>query len=110
MTENTPDAPAGATIGTPLTPNATRVLLLGAGEIGRELAISFQRLGLEIHAVDKRNGAPGHQVAQYSYVADVTDAQAVLDLAKRIDPHYVVPEVEVVAVEALREIEEGSSA
>ncbi|MGC3880134.1 formate-dependent phosphoribosylglycinamide formyltransferase [Corynebacterium propinquum] len=110
MTENTPDAPAGATIGTPLTPNATRVLLLGAGEIGRELAISFQRLGLEIHAVDKRNGAPGHQVAQYSYVADVTDAEAVLDLAKRIDPHYVIPEVEIVAVEALREIEEASSA
>lgn len=97
-------------IGTPLSPNATRVLLLGAGEIGRELAISFQRLGLEVHAVDKRNGAPGHQVAQYSYVADVTDAQAVLELARRIEPHYVVPEIEVVAVEALREIEEGSSA
>lgn len=98
------------TIGTPLSSNATRVLLLGAGEIGRELAISFQRLGLEIHAVDKRNGAPGHQVAQYSYVADVTDAAAVLELAKRIEPHYVIPEVEIVAVEALREIEEANSA
>ena len=86
------------------------MLLLGAGEIGRELAISFQRLGLEIHAVDKRNGAPGHQVAQYSYVADVTDAAAVLELAKRIEPHYVIPEVEIVAVEALREIEEANSA
>lgn len=101
---------SGEVIGTPLSPNATRVLLLGAGEIGRELAISFQRLGLEVHAVDKRNGAPGHQVAQYSYVADVTDAQAVLELARRIEPHYVVPEIEIVAVEALREIEEGSSA
>lgn len=104
-TTDTPNA-----IGTPLSSNATRVLLLGAGEIGRELAISFQRLGLEIHAVDKRNGAPGHQVAQYSYVADVTDAAAVLELAKRIEPDYVIPEVEIVAVEALREIEEASSA
>lgn len=109
-TEAAETADTPNTIGTPLSSNATRVLLLGAGEIGRELAISFQRLGLEIHAVDKRNGAPGHQVAQYSYVADVTDAAAVLELAKRIEPHYVIPEVEIVAVEALREIEEANSA
>ncbi|MDK8546526.1 formate-dependent phosphoribosylglycinamide formyltransferase [Corynebacterium pseudodiphtheriticum] len=109
-TEAAETTETSSTIGTPLSSNATRVLLLGAGEIGRELAISFQRLGLEIHAVDKRNGAPGHQVAQYSYVADVTDAAAVLELAKRIEPDYVIPEVEIVAVEALREIEEASSA
>lgn len=109
-TEAAETTDTSSTIGTPLSSNATRVLLLGAGEIGRELAISFQRLGLEIHAVDKRNGAPGHQVAQYSYVADVTDAAAVLELAKRIEPDYVIPEVEIVAVEALREIEEASSA
>ena len=80
-TEAAETTDTSSTIGTPLSSNATRVLLLGAGEIGRELAISFQRLGLEIHAVDKRNGAPGHQVAQYSYVADVTDAAAVLELS-----------------------------
>ena len=52
-------------IGTPLTSNATKVLLLGSGELGKQLAMSFQNLGLEVHAVDKYQGAPAHQVAHY---------------------------------------------
>ena len=97
-------------IGTPLTSNATKVLLLGSGELGKQLAMSFQNLGLEVHAVDSYAGAPAHQVAQYSYVADIKDAGRILQLAKEIRPHFVVPEVETVAVEALEEMEAHSDA
>lgn len=92
-------------IGTPLTPNATKVLLLGGGELGKGLATAFQKLGLEVHVVDRYEGAPAAQIAQYSYLADVTDAQAIGKLAERIQPHFVVPEVEMVAVEALAALE-----
>ena len=97
-------------IGTPLTSNATKVLLLGSGELGKQLAMSFQNLGLEVHAVDSYAGAPAHQVAQYSYVADIKDAGRILQLAREIQPHFVVPEVETVAVEALEEMEAQSDA
>ena len=97
-------------IGTPLTSNATKVLLLGSGELGKQLAMSFQNLGLEVHAVDSYAGAPAHQVAQYSYVADIKDAARILQLAQEIQPHFVVPEVETVAVEALEEMEAHSDA
>lgn len=95
-------------IGTPLTPNATRILLLGAGELGRGLAFSFQKLGLEVHAVDRYPNAPASQVAHFHYVADIRDADAVLDLCEKIQPHFVAPEVETVAVDALSRIEEGT--
>ena len=92
---------AGVRLGTPLTTNATKVLLLGAGELGKELATAFQNLGLEVHAVDRYKGAPAQQVAQYAYVAEVTDDEAVRKLVEQIEPDFVVPEVEMVAVEAL---------
>lgn len=94
-------------LGTPLTTNATKVLLLGAGELGKELATAFQNLGLEVHAVDRYKGAPAQQVAQYAYVAEVTDDEAVRKLVEQIEPDFVVPEVEMVAVEALQELEDS---
>lgn len=93
-------------IGTPLTTNATKVLLLGAGELGKGLAMAFQHLGVEVHAVDRYEGAPALQVAHVSYVADICDDDKVLELVTEIKPDYVVPEVEVVAVDALRKIED----
>lgn len=93
-------------IGTPLTGNATKVLLLGAGELGKQLVIAFQNLGLEVHAVDRYAGAPAQQLAHFSYIADIRDPHKVWELTERIKPDYVVPEVETVAVEALKRIEE----
>ena len=80
-------------IGTPLTTNATKVLLLGAGELGKGLAMAFQHLGVEVHAVDRYEGAPALQVAHFSYVADICDDDKVLELVTEIKPDYVVPEV-----------------
>lgn len=93
-------------IGTPLTGNATKVLLLGAGELGKQLVIAFQNLGLEVHAVDRYAGAPAQQLAHFSYIADIRAPHKVWELTERIKPDYVVPEVETVAVEALKRIEE----
>lgn len=97
-------------IGTALTPNATKVLLLGGGELGKGLVLSMQKLGLEIHAVDRYEGSPAQQVAHFSYLADVTNDDEVWELAQRIKPDFVVPEVEVVAVNALRRLEEETDA
>lgn len=97
-------------IGTPLTGNATKVLLLGAGELGKQLVIAFQNLGLEVHAVDRYAGAPAQQLAHFSYIADITDEAKVLEIAQRIRPDYIVPEVEVVAVEALSRLESETPA
>lgn len=96
-------------IGTPLTPNATKVLLLGAGELGKELAISFQRLGVEVHAADRYEGAPAQQVAHVPHLVDVSDGAAVLSLVDRVRPDYVVSEVDRVAADALAEIEEAGT-
>ncbi|MCG7229895.1 formate-dependent phosphoribosylglycinamide formyltransferase [Corynebacterium minutissimum] len=93
-------------IGTPLTATATKVLLLGAGELGKQLAMAFQNLGLEVHAVDRYAGAPAQQLAHFSYIADIRDPQKVWELTERIKPDYVVPEVETVAIEALERVEE----
>lgn len=94
-------------IGTPLTPNATKVLLLGSGELGKALAIAFQNLGLEVHAVDRYAGAPAQQIAHFSYIADIHDEAKVLELTERIQPDFVIPEVEMVAVGALAKLEES---
>ncbi len=94
-------------LGTPLTPNATKVLLLGAGELGRELTVSFQRLGVEVHAADRYEGAPAQQVAHVSHIVDVADRDAVLALVDRVRPDYVLSEVDLVAADALAEIEEA---
>lgn len=96
-------------IGTPMAANATTVLLLGSGEIGKELTISFQRLGLEVHAVDRNADAPAHQVAQYKYVADISDAEQVRSLVRRVRPDFVVPEIESAAVDVLEELEDSST-
>ena len=63
-------------IGTPLSPSATRVMLLGAGELGKEVIIALQRLGVEVIAVDRYANAPGHQVAHRAHVIDMTDPAA----------------------------------
>lgn len=92
-------------IGTALTPGATRVMLLGSGELGKEVAISLQRYGVEVIAVDRYEGAPAHQVAHRSHVIDMTDSEALLALIRKERPHFVVPEIEAIATEALVEME-----
>ncbi len=92
-------------IGTPLSPTATRVMVLGAGELGKEVIIAFQRLGVEVIAVDRYAKAPGQQVAHHAEVIDMTNAAAIIDLVERYRPHYVVPEIEAIATEALVEVE-----
>jgi len=93
------------TIGTALTANATRALLLGSGELGKELAISLQRYGVEVIAVDRYQNAPAHQVAHRSYVIDMTDTVAVKKLIAIEQPHFIIPEIEAIATQALAEIE-----
>jgi phosphoribosylglycinamide formyltransferase 2 len=92
-------------IGTPLSPSATRVMLLGSGELGKEVIISLQRLGVEVIAVDRYANAPGHQVAHRAHVIAMTDGAALRELIERERPHFVVPEIEAIATDALREIE-----
>lgn len=97
-------------VGSPTTSNATKVLLLGSGEIGKELTTSFQRLGLEVHAVDREPNAPAQQNAQFSHIADVRDPAQVRNLVARIRPDYVVPEVGNVAPDVLAGIENDGDA
>ncbi|GAB3594526.1 Phosphoribosylglycinamide formyltransferase 2 [Corynebacterium faecale] len=93
-------------IGTPLQPNATKVMLLGSGELGKEVAIAFQRLGVEVHAVDRYDNAPAHQVAHFSYVIDMTDPVAVREVISTVKPDFVIPEIEALATDELVRIEE----
>ena len=92
-------------IGTPLSPSATRVMMLGAGELGKEVVIELQRLGVEVIAVDRYANAPGHQVAHRAHVIDMTDAKAVRDLVLKERPHLIVPEIEAIATDELVRIE-----
>ncbi len=92
-------------IGTPLSPSATRVMLLGAGELGKEVIIAFQRLGVEVTAVDRYANAPGHQVAHKAFVIDMSDPTALRGLIEREKPHRVIPEIEAIATPALLELE-----
>ena len=92
-------------IGTPLSPSATRVMLLGAGELGKEVIIALQRLGVETIAVDRYADAPGMQVAHRSHVVSMTDGTALRALIKQEKPHLVVPEIEAIATDLLLEIE-----
>ena len=96
-------------IGTPLSPLATRVMLLGAGELGKEIIISLQRLGVEVVAVDRYKNAPGHQVAHRSHVIDMTDSDALLSLVDQEKPHYIVPEIEALNINALSIIESNKN-
>lgn len=92
-------------IGTPLSPGATRVMLLGAGELGKEVIIALQRLGAEVVAVDRYPHAPGHQVAHRAHVIDMADRAALRALIERERPRYVVPEIEAIATDELLDIE-----
>ncbi len=92
-------------IGTPLSASATRVMLLGAGELGKEVIIALQRLGVEVIAVDRYENAPGHQVAHRAHVIDMTDPQALRALIDAERPHLVVPEIEAIATDALAAVE-----
>jgi phosphoribosylglycinamide formyltransferase 2 len=92
-------------IGTPLSPTATRVMLLGAGELGKEVIIALQRLGVEVIAVDRYANAPGHQVAHRAHVINMADGAQLRTLIERERPHLVVPEIEAIATDALVEIE-----
>lgn len=96
-------------IGSPLTSNAVRVLMLGGGELAKGLVGAFQNLGLEVHVVDRYEGSPAQQVAHFSYTADIDDEKAVLDLVEHVKPQYVVPEIEVVASEALAVLSDDPS-
>ena len=78
-------------IGTPLSPSATRVMLLGCGELGKEVIIALQRLGVEVIGVDRYANAPGHQVAHRFHVIDMTDAKALRKLGKKEKPHFIIP-------------------
>jgi phosphoribosylglycinamide formyltransferase 2 len=92
-------------IGTPLSPSATRVMLLGSGELGKEVIIALQRLGCEVIAVDRYPNAPGMQVAHRSHVIAMTDGAALRALVEKEKPHLVVPEIEAIATDMLVEIE-----
>jgi phosphoribosylglycinamide formyltransferase 2 len=92
-------------IGTPLSPSATKVMLLGAGELGKEVIIELQRLGVETIAVDRYADAPGQQVAHRAHVIAMTDAKALRRLVEKERPHVIVPEIEAIATDELAKIE-----
>jgi phosphoribosylglycinamide formyltransferase 2 len=92
-------------IGTPLRPNATRVMLLGAGELGKEVVIALQRLGVEVVAVDRYADAPGQQVAHRRHVIDMADPVQLRAVIEKERPHLVVPEIEAIATDALVDVE-----
>ena len=92
-------------LGTPLSPSATRVMLLGSGELGKEVIISLQRLGVEVIAVDRYPNAPGHQVAHRAHVIDMTDGDALAALIELEQPDLIVPEIEAIATSKLAELE-----
>jgi phosphoribosylglycinamide formyltransferase 2 len=92
-------------IGTPLSPSATKVMLLGAGELGKEVTIELQRLGVEVIAVDRYPDAPAQQVAHRAHVVDMTDGAAIRALVLKERPHFVVPEIEAIATDELVRIE-----
>ncbi|MCU0977393.1 MAG: formate-dependent phosphoribosylglycinamide formyltransferase [Steroidobacteraceae bacterium] len=95
------------TLGTPLSPGATRLMLLGSGELGKEVAIEAQRLGVEVIAVDRYANAPAMQVAHRAYVIDMLDPQALRALIERERPALVVPEIEAIATAELVKLEAG---
>lgn len=94
------------TIGTPFSPSATRVMLCGAGELGKEVVIELQRLGVEVIAVDRYANAPAMQVADRSHVINMLDGHALRALIEQEKPHYIVPEIEAIATDTLAELEQ----
>ena len=100
-----PRSPNAVRLGTPLSAAATRVLLLGAGELGKEVIIALQRLGVEVIAADRYPDAPGHQVAHRAHVLNMADPAALRALIEQERPHLVVPEIEAIATAALLQVE-----
>lgn len=98
------------TIGTPLQSSAFKVLLLGSGELGKEVVISLQRLGVEVHAADRYDHAPAMQVAHYSYTLNMADPVELKKLIESIQPDLIVPEIEAIATEVLIEVENNKLA
>lgn len=92
-------------IGTPYSSTSTKVMLLGSGELGKEVIIALQRLGVEVIAVDRYDNAPGHQVAHRAYTIDMSDASALRALIDKEKPQIVVPEIEAIATDALALVE-----
>ena len=92
-------------LGTPRSPTATRVLLCGAGELGKEVAIELQRLGCEVVAIDRYEHAPAMQVAHRSHVVDMLDGAQLRAIVEQEKPHYIVPEIEAIATATLIELE-----
>lgn len=93
------------TIGTPLSPSSTKVMLLGSGELGKEVIIALQHLGVETIAVDRYADAPGHQVAHRAHVINMADGAVLRALIEKEQPHIIVPEIEAIATEMLEQIE-----
>ena len=98
------------TIGTPLSPNATKVMLLGSGELGKEVLIAMQRLGVETIAVDRYDNAPGQQVAHHARTITMSDPAQLKALIEKEKPHLVVPEIEAIATAMLEELEAAGTA
>jgi len=94
-----------AHIGTPLSPSATKVLMLGSGELGKEVVIELQRLGVEVIAVDRYENAPAMQVAHRSHSVSMLDGQALRRIIEAEKPDYIVPEIEAIATDTLVELE-----
>ncbi len=92
-------------IGTPLSPSALRVMFLGGGELGKEVVIELQRLGVETIVVDRYANAPGQQVSHRAHVINMTDANALRALVEQERPHLIVPEIEAIATDELVRIE-----
>lgn len=98
---------ANVVLGTPLSASATKVMLLGSGELGKEVVIALQRLGVEVIAVDRYEHAPAHQVAHRAYTIDMTDGEALKKLVEKEQPHLIVPEIEALNTAALADIEQS---
>ena len=94
------------TIGTPMSPTATKVVLCGSGELGKEFVIELQRYGIEVVALDKYENAPAMQVADRSYVVSMLDGNALRSIIEKEKPDYIVPEVEAIATTTLMELEQ----
>ncbi len=99
------DSPSHVSLGTPLAASATRVLLLGSGELGKEVAIELQRLGVEVIAADRYDNAPAMQVAHRCHTLNMLDPAALRDLIAHEKPHLVVPEIEAIHTQTLVELE-----
>ena len=98
------------TIGTPLQSSAFKVLLLGSGELGKEVVISLQRLGVEVHAADRYHHAPAMQVAHYAHTLNMADPEELKQLIEHVKPNLIIPEIEAIATDVLIDIENNNIA